>query len=176
MSLLPLTQYQIPDHAILDQFHKQTYLGNTFLFSLPPSETVGESETPLFYLLNPEGIGSPAANNQKSIFFNLLKLTCLSTDNLYLNLYFNPTEVTGDTSTPINARTGSPFTSISTLISGPTVSGSNGTYVTSLLSGAFVQNSVCDLFILDPGKSLLVTGTGSASSTPFTAEFSWYEL
>ena len=45
MAFLPATQRQVPEHAILDYFNKQTYLGNQYVATL--ASTVGTGETNL---------------------------------------------------------------------------------------------------------------------------------
>jgi hypothetical protein len=172
----PGTNKQVPEHSILDYFNKQTYLGNTFIYSIGSLELMSTAETPLMLITNPV-VSSQAFPNNKSIFQGLKKLTCLTAANsVAFRIYANPTVTNvGTPQTPLNLRPASPNTSIAALSTSPTVT-SNGTLV-AILGSANVAPDVSDvLTILDPGQSILVTVQASASSTYVACEMSWYEI
>lgn len=167
----PATNRQIPDHAIMDTFGKQAYLGNQFIASSPLVSLGDTNEDPLIFLNNP-------ATSGKALFCFSRKLNVYnSSNNVAFRLYFNPTTVTSGTAiTPINCRIASPTVSIATSKYSPAVV-SNGTFIATLpvVLGYFQNDSLLGL-IIDPGSSFLITAQASASSTQVTAELVWWEL
>jgi len=168
---LKLTREQIPDNSILDLNNKQTYLGNTFVASVPTTLTVGTTETPVMLLSNP-------ATNLVSMFNFIRKMSCLTaSQSIVFKVYANPTVTTaGTVITPVNLRinSASPASQMSVSYS-PTIS-ANGTVMTALPSLAFAANVSNVLLMVDPGNSLLVTATASAAATALEIEQIWYEL
>lgn len=171
MGLQPGTNKQVPDHAILDFYNKQTYLGNRFAFPLTFTLS-GTSENNAFYLANPVTGTFPT---QASLFVDMIALTGLTTAATdTLRVYLNPTAVSGGTArTPINLRTGSSTASIATLTSAPTAT--PGAAIDLLSSAALSTQYTKQLIIVDPGFSLLITLQG-ANSDSVRAALGWYEL
>lgn len=167
----PATNRQVPDHAIMDIFGKQAYLGNQFIAGTPLVTLGDMSEDPLIVLSCP----STAA---KALFSFSRKLNVYnSSNNVAFRLYFNPTGVTGGTAiTPVNSRIANPNVSIATSAYSPTIS-TKGTFIATLpvVLGYFQNDSLLGL-IIDPGSSLLITAQASASSTAVSAELVWWEL
>lgn len=84
---LAATNKQVPDHAILDHFDKQTYLGNQY--SVNRSFTIGTAETPLILIQN---IQSGNSTLFKALFQNLIKVSeNTAAKSVMLNVYLNPT-------------------------------------------------------------------------------------
>lgn len=163
------TSKQVPDHAILDQYNKQTYLGNSFVYTT--SQTIaGTSETPIILLTNP-------ASNTKSLFFNLRKLTCTTASHSAIfNFYSAPTiSANGTAQTPINFRPASATTSSMNIYLSPTIS-SNGSLMSALISANQTPDVSSVLVVLDPGQSLLTTVTVSNANDKVISEFGWYEI
>lgn len=80
------TKNQVPDHAILDYFNKQTYLGNQFMTC--QAFTVSTSELPILLLANP--------SKTLSLFQNLIgALSLTAAHTLAFKVYFNPTITAG---------------------------------------------------------------------------------
>lgn len=124
------TNKQVPDKAILDQFNKQTYLGNSF--SLPiDKQTLGSTNETLIALIqNPTTVSGLA--NTKSIFQNLRTTASdiSSGDGTsFFRYYINPTVLTTSTATtPVSCRPANSNTSISNCyLSGQFTVSSNGT-------------------------------------------------
>lgn len=91
MAFLPATNRQIPDHAILDQYNKQTYLGNTY--SVNKSFTVGTGETALLLLNNKY---SSVNGTGIALFQNMLKVVeSTAAHSAIINIYSNPTITAG---------------------------------------------------------------------------------
>jgi hypothetical protein len=174
MSLTPATNKQIPDHAILDHYNKQTYLGNKYSYTLSIS-AAGTSEVAEIYLANPAVITS-AFPNQVALFVDLRRMSGLTASaNNVMKMYLNPTISSPGTSrTPQNIRPASPNASIATLQSAPTAS-ANGSLIEALSSPSFSTVLSNDLIILDPGQSILIT-IQTATSAVVVAELEWYEL
>lgn len=172
----PGTNKQVVDNSILDKFGKQTYLGNSFNYSLPNQEITTTSEFPLILLNNPAVSDSAFPSGYKSLFVNLQKLICITpSQNSVLRVYLNPTATAGTEKTPINLRPQNSNTSISDLSLNPTAS-SNGTLI-SVLSALPGQSDFSDLLsVLDPGNSMLITAQTSSNATFIGTELSWYEL
>lgn len=174
MALTPATSTQIPDHAILDFFDKQTYLGNQFIFPFTFTQSGDTAaETPLILISN-------ASTNKKALFLSERDFSTLGASEWLFRFYFNPTVTsTGTSQTPVNLRpayqTLTP--SIAALSTKPTVS-AKGTLVMIIDSGALGNTTFYErLVILDPGSSLLMTASdvGAANDTCYVNTV-WYEL
>lgn len=163
------TPNQVPDHAILDFFNKQVYLGGNFTYSLDAT-VAGTSETTVLLLQVP-------ATATKSLFFrggNFAAET--ATHSALFKLYVNPTiSAAGTAQTPINTRTASSNASVMALTTAPSVS-ANGNLVGHVMSNAQTQAQFNQLLILDPGQSLLLTVTVSTAADKIAADVVWYEL
>ena len=171
------TNIQIPDHAILDFFNKQNYLGNAYTVSTN-KQTIGSTgETALIALSNPiSNLSTNKQNGSLALFLGLRKYiqaNNFTTASLF-RIYLNPTFTVGSTLTPINLRSGSAFTSKMTAKLSPTVS-VNGTFMMTNATGSQEADS-SNLIILDPGSSILVTVQCGTSSTDVITELSWYEI
>lgn len=173
----PATVNQIPDHAILDHYNKQNYLGNRFVYSLDSQSIASTAETPLFLLTNPAVTTSAFPSTFKALCFDIKKVSCLTaSQNAILKFYVTPTiSANGTAKTPQNVRPASSTVSIAKLYQTPTI-GANGTLVNELISSAFVPDSSDTLFILDPGQSLLINVKVSANPTVISVDLGWYEL
>jgi len=157
------------DNAILDNFNKQTYLGNAYISSLKLSG-IGNTETPVMLLINPAG-------TKKALYHNVRKLTCVTSNagNAF-RVYFNPTITSNGTPIiPTNLRPASPNTSIATSYSNPTIS-ANGTYIATLASSGYASNASTVLLILDPGQVVLYTSTATGAGNQIEVELAWYEI
>ena len=158
------TSRQVPDHAILDQYNKQAYLGNYFHY-VNSSTVAGTSETALILFSN-------ASTNGVSAFINYKKGTCLTASHSSLfNFYLSPTVSANGTAvtTVINTRPAMSKTSVMSLYTGPTAS-PFGTLTSYLMSQTQAPDeSASSLIVLDPGQSLLVTVTVSNA-------LGWFEL
>jgi hypothetical protein len=95
----PITQFQIPDHSILDINGKQTYLGNTYGVSSRITLAAALTEVPFMILQNPLG-------NTKSLFSFTRRVSCITfSGEVNYNMYLNPILVTaGITINPVNLR------------------------------------------------------------------------
>lgn len=175
MGQTPATSRQIPDHAILDHFNKQHYLGNRYSFTQAFTAS-GTGEVAAIYLLNP-AVTTTAFPNQVALFLDLRRLTgTVAADNQILRTYLNPTiSSAGTAKTPLNMRPASSNTSVATLASAPTAS-ANGTLVEALASGAFGSFQSTELIILDPGQGVLITYQASASSDVVVPMIAWSEI
>ena len=140
---------QIPDHAIVDYYNKQAYLGNQFIYAT--QITVGTSETLQILLSNPITNAQTVTNAVKpsTIFIRKIKLvTETNAQAAWVNVYGNPTVTgAGTTQTPSNIRLASLNTSIANLTTVPTAS-SNGTLLyglgsTNVFSDESFFNSPC---------------------------------
>lgn len=86
MAQTPATSRQIPDHAILDVYNKQIYLGNQYCVN--QAFTVGTGETGILMLRN--------INQSIALFQNILKVVeNTAAHSIILNVYFNPTVAAG---------------------------------------------------------------------------------
>src|ERR1700676_2067408 len=120
---LNATSKQIPDHAILDHFNKQVYLGNKFSATFSTTSS-GTTETVAMLIQNTQ----PTNGTAKSLFIDTKKLSSLTASNsATLRCYINPTfSAAGSTVTPVNLRPANANMSTATLTSGPTVSANTG--------------------------------------------------
>jgi hypothetical protein len=178
MSFIPVsTNKQVPDYAMVDNFNKQNYLGNQYIYSLGNNEITSTSETALIYLNNPLVTMGSFPSNYKSLFCNLVKLICVTASETALfRVYLNPTiSGAGTTETPTNLRSASSNTSIALLELSP-ITSANGTLILTLAAIPGLPDISNVLTILDPGKSLLITVQTSSTSTFIASQLSWYEL
>lgn len=161
---------QIPDHAIVDFYNKQAYLGQQFIGSSGLITLADTSEHPILYLANP-------ATATLSLF-NYVRKLCAGdlTNSVVFKIYGNPTSVTsGSVITPANCRLSSNTASIATCKSSVSAGG-NGTLIETLPVGlGFSPIDESTILILDPGASILITAKGSAATT-CVASAIWYEL
>jgi len=172
-------QRQIPENAILDFYNKQNYLGNSFVASsgaitLPTAAT----ESPIITLANPSTNGVPASGFQvqnTGLFLKSKKLLVLTaTQSCVFKIYIGPTiTVAGTVVTPVNMRPANSNASVMSFRKSPTI-GANGTLLTNYYSNGMVIDDSF-LFVLDPNKTILITGTPSANSTVVTVDLNWYE-
>lgn len=180
MAALPTNSRQVPDLAILDTYNKQAYLSNAFVYAVASATLSGTSEVNYLLISNPATNGHATTTNAQSVsmFLNYLKLisvTAAKSD--LLRFYYNPT-ITG-AGTPVttiaNRRMASAITSKMVIATGATTS-ANGTLIASLTSTGFTMDVSHELFILDPGKSILVTVTPDTDGNKISTEFGWYEI
>jgi hypothetical protein len=163
---------QNADKSILDQFNKQTYLGNAFAVPVLGVSLSNTNETGVFLLENP-------STSSKAAFVNLRRYSS-SAEQVLVKAYFNPTvSTTGTAATPVNLRPASTTTSsVNSYANGQFTTSANGTAADGIGIPAdyyvTVDNSL--LFIIDPGTTLLFTVTALVSTTVFNGNFSWYEL
>lgn len=88
MTLLSATNRQVPDHAILDFYNKQVYLGNQY--SVSQTVTVSNSESTVLFLQNNTQTGN--VQTMKSVFQSLLRVSeNTASRTVLMNLYLNPT-------------------------------------------------------------------------------------
>lgn len=143
--------------------------GNSFVVSAPTTAS-GSSETPLLYLSVPSG-------QPKSAAIWLRKCASqTATDSAIFKTYANPVTVTsGSAITPVNLRinANAPASVCSALIS-PSAS-SNGTLLTNDGIGQ-TEILIDQPIVVDPGNSILITATASATSDKIVAELTWSEL
>jgi hypothetical protein len=170
-----ITNRQLPDHAILDFYNKQTYLGNAYLVStgFVASST---SETPLLMLSNPTSNSTQNGSGGSLGLFNIIRKLQNDTagSGVIFSLYLNPTGVSGGTpTTPGNLRPGTGKTSKMTTTLDPTVT-TKGTFIAAF-SPDFIEIDSSVLLVLDPGYSLLVT-VSAAQTSNSCLELSWYEI
>lgn len=176
MALTPATNRQIPDHAILDFYNKQLYLGNQYVYATNQA-IASTAEIPLLLLQNPAISTSGFPSGYVGLFVDYSKLACLTaSQNAVIRMYLAPTfSVAGTAKTPLNLRPASPNVSIATLTSAPTVSvNGNLINVLSALPGEPDESHL--MTILDAGQTMLWTIQTSANPTSIAAELSWYEL
>jgi len=176
MAILPATNKQLPDHAILDHFDKQCYLGNTYSATVPFTATL--TETPVLLLANNQ-VFHPTASSSiaTALFQNFLKLVeNTAGDSAILKVYANPTiTAVGAPVIPINMRLAYANSSIATITSGPTAS-ANGTLIDAVSALALTEGFSNILKIIDPGNSILITATASAAATILNVICQWYEI
>lgn len=179
MAQYPGTNRQVPDHAIMDFYNKQVYLGNQYIFASNSQVIAAAAETPLFLVRNPAVTTASFPANYESLFIVWKRIICgTAAQSAILRLYLNPTvTAAGTAQTPLNMRPASLVNqpSISAFTTAPTVS-SNGTFLQSLSSSAFNPDQSQLMTILDPGQVLYVTVQPTAVSTAISAELSWYEI
>jgi hypothetical protein len=163
------TSNQIPDHAILDYYNKQAYLGNQYIVSLLGVSGGSGSETNILWMQCPAG-------STKSLFVSLRRLSAASNQVTVQN-YIGPTvTVNGTAKTPQNLRPASTNTSIANVYTGPTVS-SKGTLagVIAAPTSLYVTTDNYSLYILDPGQSILWTCI-AAGTTNINFDVIWNEI
>lgn len=171
------TNRQLPDHAILDYYNKQTYLGNSYVLSGISVSLASTTETVIALLQNP-ALSGTAAQNGKGMFLQMRRFSS-SAQPVTMKLYSQPTVSTTSTaSVPTPLRLSSPFASMSKCYaSGNFTVSANGTLITSIgvPSGDSVTSDAL-MVILDPGYSVLLTATALTSTTIINSEISWYEI
>lgn len=169
MSLTPATNRQVPDHSIMDFYNKQCYLGNQFVIPVANTSS-GTSEIPLILINNTVGSG-------KGAFVGMKKITSLTAgDSAIIRCYLNPTVTgAGTPVTPSNVRPANVNAAVSTVTTGPTVSG-NGTLVDVVSAAALMSGLSQLLEILDPGQTMLITLQASASSATTSTIIGFYEI
>lgn len=173
MAFTPATNKQPPGEAILNYFGQQAYLGNQKIVTLTSSLTT--TETNLILLTCP-GVSTGLA---VSLFVDLLKLSAVTAASSgVLKAYLNPTvSVAGTAATVQNSRPAIVRTVVGVATLAPTTTangslydvGVGGPYTSEITSFSQIP------LILDPGQSLLITGTGSAAATGYLS-LGWYEL
>jgi hypothetical protein len=170
MALTPATNRQVPDHAILDHFNKQIYLGNSFAYSASQT-SAGTSETNIYLLKNTNGVQGPA------LMVDLRRAACLTAShNAILRAYLNPTaSAAGTPVTPINRRPGNSNAATGILGTVPTTS-ANGTLIEAIVVGPLTSNQSDLLWVLDPGQSLMITIQTDATSVSTVTQIGWYEI
>ena len=179
MAFTPATNRQVPDHAILDNFYKQTYLGNAYIVSVPAIDLSTTSETGLILIQNPVITTSAFPANNVGVFVNLRRFSSDS-EQVVIKTYVNPIVSSVSTkTTPVNLRPASANTSIAKVYgSGEFSLSSNGTLISAIGCAAddYVVMDNLLLVILDPGQMLLITGTALTEDTNVNADISWFEL
>ena len=164
------TANQVPDHSIMDLFGKQCYLGNAFTLSNAELSLPTTAETNLVYISNP-------GTSKKSLFINLRRVSS-SLQPVDIRYYLNPTiTVNGSAATPLNLRPANSNVSVSSCFTSPT-SSAFGTLIETLgcPQSYYVVSDSSLLFILDPGNSMLMTGSAQTATTNINSDISWYEL
>lgn len=153
------TSKQAPDHSIMDHFNKQAYLGNQFIEDPGVLTLADNSEHPLLYILCP-------AASAKSLFISDLNLNAVgATDVITFRIYHTPVTVAaGTVITPGNNRIASSTVSAATVKHSVTAV-SNGTLLQTIVANVNTQISKNPLFILDPGKAILITGQAAVSAS-----------
>jgi len=163
---------QIPDHSIFDEFNKQCYLGNQFIFPIQGVPLAGTSEVPIAFVINP-------ATSPKALFFNRRVLS--SSDQVIFRFYANPIILSNGVATiPANLRVASTNQSVATAFLTPIsqgtfqietintvadVSGSlNSAYF--FLTGIFPAGVQDDFYVW---YNVGGTGTDPGLGSPFTA-------
>lgn len=172
------TANQVPANSILDQFNRQTYLGNEFSLPINVQTLAGTTETPIALVINPVTVSSVV--NVKSIFHNL-RVT--ASDNgsgdgtSFFRYYINPTVTsTGTKTVPVNCRPASSTTSIANCyLNGQFTVSSNGTLWRVLMAGYSAVNDSSLMLILDPGQSFLITTQAATAGSTVINASSWYE-
>lgn len=172
MANTPNNGYQISEKSILDQFNKQTYLGNSYSVPVINVNLTTSGETNVVLLENP-------STNTKALFVNLRRYSS-SAEQCLVKVYVNCTVSTTSTATtPVNLRPASANTSSAEVYeNGQFTTSANGTSITSLGCPAdyYITLDSTLLIILDPGQNLLITSTATTANTLFNADISWYEL
>lgn len=105
------------------------------------------------------------------------KITSLTAgDSAIIRCYLNPTVTgAGTPVTPSNVRPANVNAAVSTVTTGPTVSG-NGTLVDVVSAAALTSGLSQLLEILDPGQTMLITLQASASSATTSTIIGFYEI
>ena len=171
------TNKQVPDHAIVDQFNKQAYLANGYVYALN-TEITTTAEYPLILLKNPAVSATGFPSGYISTFLNLKSLICLTaSQSAIIRVYLSPTfSAAGTAATAVNQRVASVNTSTTVLTTAPTVS-VNGTLIDMIASNNQNQRDFSQLMtIIDPGKTLLFTVQTTSSSTYIATALSFYEI
>lgn len=176
MALTPATPRQIPEHAILDHYDKQTYLGNQYVVPLAGT-SLANSESNLLLFRN---LGSQTMSSNPyvpGLFINLKKVVCLTVgESALLRFYLNPTvTMNGSAAAAVNARSSYGVGGMHATVTTVPSTSANGTLIDAIGGGYLASSESKSLIVLDPGQSLLVTGFASASIT-VDGFVGWYEL
>lgn len=160
-------QVQIAQESILDLFGKQTYLGNSFVYTY--SGSLADTSEHTAVLINNASSGATA----KSMFLMSQKVT--STTQVYVRYYITPTvSAAGTPATPLNLRPAYATSSVLTVTTAPTAS-PLGTLM-SMQSANGPSTISNTLFVIDPGYKLLVTAQAATGTPSIFIENVWYEL
>ena len=89
MVLNPATNRQVPDHSILDNFGKQTYLGNSYVLPASGVDLPNDDETPIALIINPSVPDSAFPSGYKGLFIQFQNDGASST--AFIRYYINPT-------------------------------------------------------------------------------------
>lgn len=176
MALNPSTNKQVPEHAIMDIFGKQSYLANQYAYAVD-SEPGTTSEYPLILLSNPAVSASSFPSGYVSLFCQKIRLSCLTaSQTAVVRLYLNPTVGSAGTSeTPIQLRAASSNVSIAALSISPTIS-SNGKLIDISSASLGLSTTLDVMSVIDPGQSLLVTVQTSSTTTYVGVTLPWWEI
>ena len=162
------TSKQIPSESIMDINGKQAYLGNQYALPVAGFSITGSSETPVVQIANP-------ASNGKSLFLSFCSISAIS----YLaqfKFYLGPSSSAGTAITPVNRRPANGNTSNSVCVTGPTVVTKGTLFMSIECPTADIVTMENNLFlILDPGQTLLVTGT-CGGTTVVNMNIGFYEI
>jgi hypothetical protein len=162
------TSNQVPQNSIMDYFNKQTYLGCQF--AVTTSQVIGASETNILLIQN--------SSTKKSTFINRKTISSLTASNsAILRSYLTPTfSLAGTAATITSMRpANTTITPLTTVTTSPTTS-VNGTLVDVIATTPFATMYSSQLFIIDPGQTMLITLQASAATTTIASQLAWYEL
>jgi hypothetical protein len=165
------TANQVPQNSILDQFNRQTYLGNAFVLPIVGLSLSNTDETNVLLMTNP--------STTKSLFINLRRYSSSAQAVLVKTYVTSTVSTTGTASTPVNLRPANANTSVSACYTNGQFSlGSNGTVISAVgvSSDYFITQDNSLMVIIDPGQTLLITATALVETTSFNADVSWFEL
>jgi hypothetical protein len=170
MGLTPATNKQIPDHAIVDYYNKQVYLGNQFSASAASLSPGSTNETPIFLLTNPSG-------NTTALFSFKRLFSCITaSETAIFKTYLGPTIGANGTAISIqNMRPANANSSVMNIYKSPTIS-ANGVLIESFAVNAFVTYETDLMFVLDAGQSAVITATAGSSGTNVNVSLIHYEL
>lgn len=168
-----LNSQQIPDKAMQDQFNRQAYLGNSFVYQYGATAVSGTSEVPILLIKNAQTI-----TNSRSVFVNLRRcINLTASQTAIFRFYLNPTvSSAGTPAVAINLRPAVGTSSIATLTTAPTIS-ANGSLIGMLATtdyGGMADNTM--LAVLDNSKSHLITVQVSQDADPVAITLGWYEV
>ena len=176
MALNPGTNKQVPEHAIMDIFGKQSYLANKYAYAV--SNTPGvTSEFPLVLLKNPAVSSSAFPSGFVGLFCPQIRLSCLTaSQTAIIRVYLNPTvSAVGTAETPVQLRPGSSNASVAALHLSPTIS-ANGTLIDISSASLGLDGKVDTMSVLDPGQALLITVQPSSVGTAVGVSIPWWEI
>jgi len=172
----PANSRQIPDHAILDYFGKQIYLGNQFHFVLSDIAITSTAEQMVALVTNPAVFGAPN-NVSKGVFIAYRRISSLAQAG-QARFYINPTVTSiGTPLDPVQSRPASSTVPVSKWSIAPSVS-ANGTLFSTLEvpSSYFISEETTRTIILDPGQSMLITFIADTGATTINLNIGFYEI